>query len=303
MRVLVAGATGSVGRPMVAQLTAAGHHVLGLTRNAASARQLEASGGAAVVADVLDRDALLRALEGASADAVIHQLTALSKAPMRAKDMEATNRLRTTGTAHLLEAAEALGAKRFVVQSFFGGYGFRDHGTEPLPERAPFGETTGGPADRAIAALRSAEEQVRASAAVAGVALRYGFFYGADGMPDMVRRRLIPVPNRGGLLPWIHHEDAARAAVAALERGRAGGVYNIADDQPASWREVMTAMAGRLGARPPRVLPTWALRLGAPFTTRVVVDTTMVLSTAAALDELDWSPRYPSYREGLHTVS
>jgi hypothetical protein len=45
------------------------------------------------------------------------------------------------------------------------------------------------------------------------------------------------------------------------------------------------------------------LRLGAPFTTRVVVDTTMVLSTAAARDELDWSPRYPSYREGLHTVS
>src|SRR3982074_536041 len=115
MRVVVAGATGSGGRPLVRPLAADGHQVVGLTRNATSARALEAAGSAAVVADVLDRDGLLRALDGARADAVIHELPALTKAPMRAKDMEATNRLRTTGTAHLLEAAEALGAKRFVV--------------------------------------------------------------------------------------------------------------------------------------------------------------------------------------------
>jgi uncharacterized protein YbjT (DUF2867 family) len=77
MRVLIAGATGAIGRPLVSALTEAGHQVLALTRNA----RATIPGATTVVADVLNRDDLLRAVEGHSADVVIHQLTALSKAP------------------------------------------------------------------------------------------------------------------------------------------------------------------------------------------------------------------------------
>jgi nucleoside-diphosphate-sugar epimerase len=303
MKVLVAGATGTVGVPMVEQLIAQGHQVVALTRNEqAAARQREA-GNEAVVADALDRDGLLRAVDGQAADAVIHQLTALRKAPTRYSLLNPTNRLRDVGTTHLLAAADVIGAKRFVVQSFFGGYGYAEHGQLPLTEAAEFGVPTGGPIDPVMAALRSAEDQVRGSTTVHGVALRYGLFYSGGELPEQVRKRAIPVARHGGgVLPMLHHEDAASAAVAALTAGSAGAVYNIADDQPATWTEVFTAMAAALGAPPPRALPNWLLRLAAPLAAVMMCDTVLSLDTSAARRELNWTPRYPTYREGLRSL-
>ena len=180
MKVLIAGATGAVGVPIVTRLLAAGDHVTGIVRSAAGADALGRLGAESVGADVLDRDALLRAVEGHRYDAVIHELTALKKPPARFRDMSATNTLRTTGTANLLEAARVVGATRFVTQSIVFGYGYRDHGDTPLTEDDPFGEPAGGPVDASLRAMKSAEEQVFAAPDVDGVALRYGLFYGAD---------------------------------------------------------------------------------------------------------------------------
>jgi len=79
MKVLLAGASGALGIPITRQLLAHGHQVLGLTRDPAGARRLDALGVTPVVADALDRDRLLRAVDGDWADAVIHELTALRK--------------------------------------------------------------------------------------------------------------------------------------------------------------------------------------------------------------------------------
>jgi nucleoside-diphosphate-sugar epimerase len=112
MKVLVAGgASGALGVPLTRRLIARGHRVLGLTREAAGARRLEALGAEPVVADALDRDRLLRAVDGRWADAVIHELTALRKAPIRHRGMAPTDRLRSEGTTNLLAAAEVLGAQ------------------------------------------------------------------------------------------------------------------------------------------------------------------------------------------------
>jgi nucleoside-diphosphate-sugar epimerase len=301
MKVLLAGASGAIGIPLTRQLLAHDHQVLGLTRDPAAARRLAALGARPVVADALDRDGLLRALDGLAADAVIHELTALRKPPLRHSGMALTNRLRTEGTANLLAAAAALGARRFLTQSFILGYGYRDHGARVLTEQAPFGRPAGNRCDPHVAAMRSTEQQ--AFTAPEGMALRYGLLYGGDAerLRALLARRRVPVA-RGGVLGWVHHQDAAAATVAALEHGRAGQAYNLVDDQPASWQEVFRAMAKAFGAPPPRRLPGLVLRLLAPYVASFVVGASMHVSNAKAKAELGWRPAFPTYHEGIQAM-
>ena len=298
MKVFVAGANGALGTPLTRLLIARGHSVLGLFRNPAGAAGFRSLGGQPIIADALDRDALLRAVDGLTADAVIHELTALKKPPLRPSGMAVTNRLRVEGTGNLLAAAERLGARRMVTQSIVLGYGYRDPGDRVVTEQDPFGRPAGDRTDETVAALRDAEAQT--FQAPEGIALRYGLFYGGDGpqMRDMLARRSVPV-SAGGLLGWIHHLDAAAATVAALESGRPGQAYNIVDDRPATWEELFTAMAVAFGAPPPRRLPHWLFRLIAPLIGSLVIDTSMKVSNAKARNELGWQPRFPTYREGI----
>jgi nucleoside-diphosphate-sugar epimerase len=287
MRVLLAGASGAIGRYLVPQLIEAKHEVIGITRTPGS---LAGTGAREVVADVLDRPALLAALEGIRADAVIHQLTALSKAPARSRGMRETNRLRTEGTSALIAAARKVGAKKLVAASFFGGYGLLDHGRSPLPESTAFGELDGR-TDAVQTALLSLEQQVRA---FGGVSLRFGLFY------DSTTSSVSPVSATwDGVLPMLHLSDAAAATVRALTKYKAGAVYNIADDRPMSYRDRETARAKAAGLRTPARLPDALLRLVAPYGALLLTRTSMSLDTTKAHGELDWTPEFPSLRECL----
>lgn len=295
MRVLIAGATGVVGRPLVRMLAEDGHEVYALTRT-----RRPVPGATPVVADALDRTGLRAAVDGLRLDAVVHQLTALKKVPTRARLMAATNALRTEGTANLLAVAGATGARRFVSQSFYAGYGPGDHGDEPLTEDAPFAEP-GGRYASAMAAMRSAEEQIFTAEGIEGISLRYGGFYGpgaVDAMIDTLRKRRMPVA-RGGVAPWTYIDDAATATVAALERGRGGQAYNICDDEHASWLDVITELARVFGTPRPMVAPGGLVRLLAPYGGTLMTRVSMRLSTARARAELGWKPSVSGYREGL----
>jgi nucleoside-diphosphate-sugar epimerase len=300
MKILLAGATGAIGRPLLKALRADGHEVLALTRNPAA----RVPGARTVVADVLDRNALLRAVDGLSADVVIHQLTALAKHPARYAGMEMTNRLRTTGTAHLLAAARAVGARRFLTQSMVPGYGYTDHGTRVLSERDPFGQQREGKVAPIVAAMRSTEQQVLGADGIEGIALRYGAFYGltgSEGFITLLRAGKLPVPsNGGGIMSWIHLTDAAAATVAAMNKGVAGQAYNIVDDEPATYGQMFTEHAKAGGTNPPKRLPGWLIRLAAPMFATLMLDTNLRVSNAKAKAELGWTPTLPSYREGVH---
>lgn len=292
MRVLIAGATGAIGRPLTQALTAAGHRVLGLARSESAAQVIEGMGGTAVRADAMDRDGLLRAVDGMSADAVIHQLTALAKPTRTLEENDPGTALRKRGTAHLLEAAAVLGAERILTQSMVTGYGYLDHGQKVLTEDDPFGVTTGSVADIVVGGLVSTEEQVLG---VGGIALRYGLFYGPGTWFDPTPgARGLPVPrNGGGVVSWIHVADAAAATLAALERGRAGQAYNIVDDSPRTWGAVAAAMAQARGGRALR-LPGRLLRLAVPYVGALMLDTTVRVSHDKATGELGWNPAHPA---------
>ena len=195
MKVLLAGASGAIGIPLTRQLIAHGHEVLGLTRQSSGAAALSSLGATPVVADALDRDALLRAVDGLSADAIINELTALRRPPTQHSGLALTNRLRIEGTANLLAAAEALGSTRFITQSIIFGYGYRDHGS--------------GPPHRGIAVRTPGRQQVRP-------ARRRDALHRAAG----VRR---PGGHRTALrapLRWERRGDASPAGEARRARRR-----------------------------------------------------------------------------------
>lgn len=306
MRVLLAGATGAIGRCLVPQLLTAGHSVLGLTRSARGATQLRAAGADAVCTDVGEGEALLTALAGHHADAVIHQATAIEGVPLRHRDLHATDKLRDRGTTNLLRAAELVGAGRFLTQSFFLGYGYRDHGNTLLSEDWPFAEPTGYRAfDRHMASMRANEDQVLGTAGIDGVALRYGMFYGAEPatlkMAALVARRRLPVPRPSGATSLIHIHDAASATVAALDHGHAGQAYNIVDDQPVDFADYVAAIADHVDAPAPPTIPGWLLK-PVPYMHALMVATRIRLSNTKAKRDLGWTPHYPSYREGLDAL-
>jgi nucleoside-diphosphate-sugar epimerase len=305
MRVLLAGASGAVGTPLTRQLIAAGHEVVGITRSQANVERLRNAGAQAVVADVMDRENLLAAVRDVRADAVMHQLTALGTTKIR-EAMQGTNALRTTGTAHLLAAARAVGAHRFLTQSIMFGYGYGDHGPRVITEEDPFGEPVSGRIGSVVAAIRSNEEQVFAADEMEGIALRYGAFYGQDSftrmISNLVRKRRLPVPSSGGgFVNFIYLEDAAAATVAALEKGRAGQAYNIVDDEAVRWADYLDALAAELGARRPWRVPSWMLR-AIPYL-HTIMSTSMRVSNAKARRELGWAPAVPTYREGIPLVA
>jgi nucleoside-diphosphate-sugar epimerase len=141
----------------------------------------------------------------------------------------------------------------------------------------------------------------RAVTDAGGIALRYGGFYGAAGdqLVTLVRKRRIPVIGEGeGVTSWIHLDDAAAATVLALEHGGTG-IYNIVDDEPAPAREWLPVLADVLGAKPPRHVPAWLVRLIAGQDVVLGATQSRGASNAKARRELGWTLRYPSWRQGF----
>ena len=310
MRVFIAGATGALGQRLVPQLVAEGHQVTGMTRSPAKAEMLRALGARPAVADALDAGAVRRAVGDASPEVVVHQLTALSgELDMRHIDrtMAATNRLRTAGTDHLLDAAREAGARRFVAQSY-AGWPFARTGGPVKDESDPLDPAPPAALRETLDAIRHLEAAVTGIDWGDGLVLRYGGFYGPGTglslrpgaeMATAVRARRFPVVGAGGgVWSLIHIDDAASATVAAVERG-AAGIYQVADDEPAPVRDWLPALAAALHAAPPRHLPRWVGRLAAGEAATVMMTEVRGASNAKAKRELGWRLRYPSWRQGF----
>ncbi len=315
MKIFVAGATGALGRSLVPQLVERGHEVVGMTRSAAKQDLVRSLGARPVVADALDADAVAQAVASAEPEVIVHQLTALSgpmsmrdaRRPERSAHTIMTNRLRTEGTDHLLAAGRAVGARRFVAQSF-GAFNVARAGGPAQTEADPIDRDSPAPPPNAQAALLHLEQAVTSIEWGEGLALRYGGFYGPgtgiSSAPDAVmtapiRKRRFPiVGDGGGIFSYIHIEDAAEATAVAVERGRPG-VYYVVDDDPAPVREWLPVLASALDAKPPRRIPRWLGLLLAGETATVMMTEVKGASNEKVKRELGWQPRYASWRQGF----
>ena len=313
MKVLLAGASGALGRQLVPRLVADGHEVVGTTRTESKLALLEELGATGVVAAQRDPPQVARGVAQSQPQVIKHQHTA----PNREFDIkhfdrtfEETNRLRTEATDHLLAAGRAAGVKRFIAQSYAGWPSARTGGPvksedDPLDPAPPEG------IHQTLDAIRHVEEAVTGADWTEGIVLRYGGFYGpgtsmsAEGgsQTEVIRRRKFPVVGDGaGVWSFIHIEDAAAATAAAVTRGRPG-IYNIVDDDPAPVAEWLPAAASALGAKPPRHVPRWLGRLVACEVGAVMMTEVRGASNEKAKRELGWQPRHASWREGFAEVA
>jgi nucleoside-diphosphate-sugar epimerase len=307
MRVLVAGATGVIGRPLVGQLRQAGHQVSGTTRSERGAEVLRGLDVEPAIVDARDADALRRVVIEAEPEVVINQLTNLPQKldyKRAEQTFGKTNELRGRAGPALAGAAAEAGARRLIAQSVcfvYASTGKRAHDEDdPLFQPPP--DT---PAGQGTIALESLERSTLETPRVEGVVLRYGFFYGpgsayaGDGAwAEDARRRRLPLVGKGtGIFSFAHIEDCVSATMAAVERG--SGIYNVCDDDPAPMSEWLPVYTEALGAKPPRRVPLWLARL---FIGKQAANMSTALegaSNAKAKRELDWQPRYPSWRQGF----
>ena len=300
MRVFVAGASGAIGTRLVPQLIDRGHEVIGTFSSPSSAARVRALGAEPIALDLLDARAVREAVLEAQPDAIVHQATALADVRFSRnldRTFAQTNRLRTEGTDALLAAAREAGVRRFVAQSYASTRYAREGGPVKT-EDDPLDPTPVAGTRETNAAMRYLDQAVTDSA---GIALRYGGFYGApnDGLIEPVRKRQFPIVGEGGgVASFIHLDDAAAATVLALEHDRAA-IYNIVDDEPAAVRDWLPVLANALGAKPPRHFPRWLARLFAGEAGVMMGTESRGASNAKAKRELGWTLRYPSWREGF----
>jgi nucleoside-diphosphate-sugar epimerase len=216
-RILVAGASGVIGRRLCRLLVAEGWQVTGTTRSPEKASALRAIGVEPAIVDVFDEEALRAVVAAAHPDIVIHQLTDLPPVLDPAKMAEArirNARIRDIGTRHLVGAAVVAGVARMVAQSIAFAYA---PGPQPYTEDSPL--NLGAPDDAGVSArgVVSLEQHVR-GAPLEGIILRYGRLYGPGTGVDK--------PPAGGA---VHVDAAADAARRAVTRG-SKGAYNIAEE-------------------------------------------------------------------------
>lgn len=309
-RVLVAGATGDIGRLLTPALVAAGDDVYGLARSEQSAERIREFGATPVMGDALDRDRVMVAVADVQPEVIVHQLTAIPKRvsnPRKfAEAFGPTNRLRREGTRNLVDAAEQHGVKRVVAQS--NAFSYRTDGPEIVDESAPLDTEADGAWGEIAAAAAALEEAVLGGVGFEGVVLRYGSFYGPGTAyaPDgaygelVMKRRLPIVGGGGGRQPFIHLEDAVSATVMALDRG--SGVYNVTDDDSARAREWIPGLAEALGAKKPYKTPAWLGRMAAGPAAVRLMTAQRGASNAKIREELGWRPKYADWRAGFPTL-
>jgi nucleoside-diphosphate-sugar epimerase len=208
--------------------------------------------------------------------------------------------LRTTGTEHLLAAAQAAGVGKFVAQSYTGWSNIREGGPVRT-EDDPYDPHPAKNQVQSIAGLQFLDREVPA-APLEGIVLRYGNFYGPGGsesLVEMIRKRQLPIIGSGaGVWSWIHLDDAAAATVAAVEHGRRG-VYNVVDDEPAPVSVWLPDVAQAVGAKAPLRVPAWLGRLAAGEVTVRWMTQARGASNEKAKRELGWRPTWSTWRDGF----
>jgi nucleoside-diphosphate-sugar epimerase len=312
MRIFLAGGTGALGRRLIPLLAKGGHHITATTRSREKFDTLRSLGAEPVVMDGLDRQSVLESVRSARPDVVVHEMTALTHLRNFRKfdeEFALTNRLRTEGTEHLLDAAQAAKARRFVAQSY-AWWSDRRQGSHLKTEEEPIDPNP----PRAMAQTREAidrlETLVMNASGISGIVLRYGSFYGPGTFLDrgseileQVRRRRFPIFGNGSSVwSFIHIDDAAEATRLAIE-SRQTGIYNIVDDDPAEIAVWLPELAKVLGAPRPYHLPAWLGRMLLGEAGMAVMEGAQGSSNEKAKRELGWKPGYPRWRDGFRELA
>jgi nucleoside-diphosphate-sugar epimerase len=301
VKIFIAGATGVLGRGLIREFLGRGHVIVGLARSSAGEQLIRSLGGEPRRGDIFDADSLARAAEGT--EVIIHAATSIpAKTRTKPVDWEMNDRLRREGTSALSLCAMKVGARLYLQQSIV--WLARPH------DGSPFDETSEPQTDDVTRSALDAETIAFEAGVHHGFnvsVLRCGMFYGPDAastrtMGELLLKRKLPIIGSGdALLSCLHTDDAASAFATAAEGARTG-LWHVVDDRNVAVKEMMSYFAERLNAPTPRRVPAWLARLLAGKNAVSFFTSSTRTSNALFRKDFGWSPRYPSYREGLEQV-
>jgi nucleoside-diphosphate-sugar epimerase len=262
--VLVTGASGFLGAPLVRRLVAGGAQVRALVRSTTQASRLEAVGARAFVGDINDPEAVGAALKGVR---VVYHLAGKLLVP--GQPVSEYRRTHVDGTKLLLACCqERSDLNRFVHCSTTGVLGVT--GERAADETSPFRPTN-------IYELTKAEAELAVQATWSdrfpAVIVRPGLVYGPGDLHllgffrTVLHRRFRPIGRRPVWLHPIFIDDMTEALIRCGEGPRAvGECFHIAAPEPASLVELAAAIARAGGTTlPPGRIPLAAARLLAAF--------------------------------------
>jgi nucleoside-diphosphate-sugar epimerase len=301
MRVFIAGASGVLGRRLVRQFVERGHSVVGLVRSPKSEITVQDAGGEPRQADLFDADSLARAAEGC--DTVIHAATAIPvKAKTTSTDWAMNDHIRRKGTRSLTEAAAKIGAKTYLQQSVV--WVARPRNESAFTENSP---TVPDPITQSAIDAEKIARETELTEGTTVTILRGGYFYDSDSahtrtLGEALRQRKMPIIGSGDAL-WamIHTDDAASAYVMAAEKP-ASGIWHIVDNELVSARAFLNEFAADLGAPSPRRFPVWLAKQFADEQAVTYFTKSTRTSNAHFRSYFGWTPKYPTYREGLKQI-
>jgi UDP-glucose 4-epimerase len=306
MTVLVTGGAGYIGAHMLLALGEAGEQAIALDDLSAGARWMAPDPSRLFVADVGDREFVIRLMRDQKISEVIH-FAGSTLVPVSIQKPLHYYWNNTAKTISLLESCVAAGVERFIFSSTAAVYGTPDQ--SPINEAAPVRSISPYGASMAMSE-RVLEDAARAHG-FGYTTLRYFNVAGADpkgragqiGKPTHLikvaaqiatglRKEKLqiygadyPTPDGTAIRDYVHVTDLAEAHLAALARLRRGGpseIFNVGYGRGYSVSEVIDAFERETGAPLPHAIGP--RRAGDP--------PQLIADTAAIRTELDWRPRY-----------
>jgi nucleoside-diphosphate-sugar epimerase len=285
----VTGASGFLGGAVCDELLERDHEVRALVRREGS----QPPGTAAVLSDLTDSGSLLRAVESAAPECVVHLAAEIASQ----RDPAKIEKVNVGGTRKLIAACEAGGVRRIVFSSTVvtgdAKGALLDEKTE-LPVETEYGRS------------KQEGERLLRESSLEEVIIRPSHVYGPGGwfVQEFVNR--LRKPGRFAVIGsgknwWdvVRVEDVASACADATERAPAGALYHVVDDEPIQFYDFVALAATAVGKGSPRRIPLWLARLVAGSDPVRAVTRSAKSSNARIKSELGWVPRFPTAHQGV----
>lgn len=296
MKILVTGATGTIGRAVVGALRERGDQVVALSRDAERARETlgvevhewsDPQGEPAPAAAMAGADGVIHLL----GEPVAQRWSDRAKREIRASRVDGTRNL----VAGLRQAEPR--PRVLVSQSASGYYGPR--GDERVDETEPAADDFLARVcvDWEAEAVRADELDVRVACTRTGVVLAKGGGALAKMLPPFKLGIGGPVAGGRQYVPWVQLDDVVGALLFCLDSEAASGPLNVSAPEPVTNRELSKAL-GRV-LRRPAVAPVPAFALKLLYGDMAQIVTTGVRSVPRRLEDLGYRFARPSIDDAL----
>ncbi len=302
MKIFIAGATGVLGRRVIAGLISSNHRVVGLSRSDQNDLILNQLGAEPYRGDLFDKDKLISIVS--DSEAVLHLATSIpSKLPIIRADWEANDRIRTEGTKNLIEAAVQNKCKLYIQESITALYGNQEG--KLVDENSKISASIPQPAESAVVMEQLINRAIN-DHNLPAILLRFGTFYSYDsGLTastfSAIQKGAYNIIGNGNVY-WnlINVDDASDAVVQAVNNSgnNKGKTFNICDDMPVLYKDVILFIAKKLKARKPGTVSVEEAKqvLGSGMIEYML--TSYRCSNKRAKKELGWQPVYADYKAG-----